>query len=129
MATVDELQPLVTEPREDLAYEYKDWLDLTDNKDKAKLAKAAMALANHGGGTLLTTTFTFAVETVVPVEFAKKAREPSLLSTSDELPQGAVDGRLLRLLSANFQRLVEQLWVYCQVCRHIITLDTYSHIN
>ena len=51
MASIKELQPLITEPREDLDAEYKDWLDLTGNeRHKAKLAKAAIALANHGGG-------------------------------------------------------------------------------
>lgn len=50
MASIEELQPLITEPREDLAYEYKDWLDLTSKEHKATLAKAAIALANHGGG-------------------------------------------------------------------------------
>ncbi len=46
----EDIQPLVDQPREDLAYEYKSWLDLKKNEDKAKLAKAAIALANHGGG-------------------------------------------------------------------------------
>ena len=52
MASREDLLPLITEPREDLAHEYKYWLDLTskDHKDKATLAKAAIALANHGGG-------------------------------------------------------------------------------
>lgn len=52
MASREDLLPLITEPREDLAYEYKYWLDLTskDHKAKATLAKAAIALANHGGG-------------------------------------------------------------------------------
>ena len=50
MASMEELQPLITEPREDLATEYKGWLDLTKNEHKATLAKAAIALANHGGG-------------------------------------------------------------------------------
>ena len=50
MASIEDLRPLITEPREDLAYEYKDWLDLRSKEYKAKLAKAAIALANHGGG-------------------------------------------------------------------------------
>ena len=34
--------------------ELKNWLDLRGNRhDKATLAKAAMALANHGGGSIL----------------------------------------------------------------------------
>ena len=51
MASTEDLQSLITEPREDLDAEYKDWLDLTSNEHhKAKLAKTAIALANHGGG-------------------------------------------------------------------------------
>jgi hypothetical protein len=38
------------EPREDIAVEYKDWLDPTSNHGKATIARAAIALANHGGG-------------------------------------------------------------------------------
>lgn len=54
MASIKELQPLITEPREDLDAEFKDWLDLTSNEhDKATLAKAAIALANHGGGCIV----------------------------------------------------------------------------
>ena len=50
MPSEQELLPLITLPREDLSTEYKDWLDLSDNSHKAVLAKAAIALANHGGG-------------------------------------------------------------------------------
>ena len=50
MASTRELQPLITEPREDLAAEYKGWLNLESEKHKATLVKAAIALANHGGG-------------------------------------------------------------------------------
>ena len=44
---------LLTDPRETLAIEYKSWLDLKVSKGKATLAKAAIALANHGGGTIV----------------------------------------------------------------------------
>ena len=50
MTTPRDFEPFVVAPREDLAIEYKSWLDLTDEHDKATLAKAAIALANHGGG-------------------------------------------------------------------------------
>ncbi len=33
-----------------MATEYKSWLNLSNNEDKAKLAKASIAIANHGGG-------------------------------------------------------------------------------
>ena len=44
------IEILIHYPREDLAREYKQWLDLGKNEHKATLAKAAIALANHGGG-------------------------------------------------------------------------------
>ena len=50
MPPAAELQPLVTEPREDIGVEYKEWLDPTSNHGRATIARAAIALANHGGG-------------------------------------------------------------------------------
>ncbi len=50
MPRIEDLIPLIVNPREDLSAEYKNWLDLTSNEHKATLAKAAIALANHGGG-------------------------------------------------------------------------------
>ena len=50
MTTISDLQPLVEEPMERLEVEYKVWLDLRDPHHRAVLAKAAIALANHGGG-------------------------------------------------------------------------------
>lgn len=50
MPSIEELQPLITEPREALDAEYKGWLDLTTNEHKATLSKAVIAMANHGGG-------------------------------------------------------------------------------
>jgi len=43
MPSIQELQPLVAEPREALDAEYKGWLDLTTNDHKAVLAKAAIS--------------------------------------------------------------------------------------
>ena len=40
-------------PTESLGVEIKDWLDLTNRLDQANLAKAIIALANHGGGVIL----------------------------------------------------------------------------
>ncbi len=49
--TPERLADLLLDLREDLDLEVKNWLDLTgDNRDKATFAKAALALANHGGG-------------------------------------------------------------------------------
>lgn len=48
-----QLQALLAHPREDLHIEVKCWLDLTDEEQKADLAKAMLALANSGGGYIL----------------------------------------------------------------------------
>ena len=53
MATSRELKQLLSEPNEALAVEHKSWLDLRDDDDKARIAKAAIALANHGGGSIV----------------------------------------------------------------------------
>lgn len=44
------LRELVEHPREDLSVEYKGWLDLSNEQDRAVLAKALLCLANSGGG-------------------------------------------------------------------------------
>jgi hypothetical protein len=41
------LLELLRNPAEDLAFEIKEWLDLSDNAHKARLAQAMIALANH----------------------------------------------------------------------------------
>jgi hypothetical protein len=49
-----DLEPLLTTPAESLEIEYKSWLDLRGNDEhKAILAKAAIALANEGGGVIV----------------------------------------------------------------------------
>lgn len=45
-----QLERFIIYPIEDLDLEYKSWLNLGEERDKATLAKAAIALANHGGG-------------------------------------------------------------------------------
>jgi hypothetical protein len=47
------LQDLLVYPRENLDIEIKNWLNLSQEDDKANLAKAILALANHGGGYIL----------------------------------------------------------------------------
>lgn len=50
----ERLADLLVDPREDLNLEIKNWLDLQgSNDDKATFAKAALALANHGGGFII----------------------------------------------------------------------------
>ena len=43
----------ILNPVEDLDAEYKGWLDLREERDRATLAKAVIALANHGGGVIV----------------------------------------------------------------------------
>ncbi|MHC8510151.1 MAG: AlbA family DNA-binding domain-containing protein [Rhodospirillales bacterium] len=47
------LQELVDDPHENLHVEYKAWVNLDDNKMRAKIARHFCALANHGGGYLV----------------------------------------------------------------------------
>lgn len=47
------LLDLIDYPREELAIELKGWLDLTDPAVRADVARALLALANHGGGYLI----------------------------------------------------------------------------
>jgi hypothetical protein len=49
----EQLAEFLRRPREDLDIEIKGWLDLNENRDRATLAKAVIALANHGGGHLV----------------------------------------------------------------------------
>lgn len=49
--THERLADLLISPREDLNFEIKNWLNLqSDQNAKTTFAKAALALANHGGG-------------------------------------------------------------------------------
>lgn len=49
--TRERLADLLVDPREDLDFEVKNWLDLrSNNEDKATFSKAVLAIANHGGG-------------------------------------------------------------------------------
>ena len=50
LASNRELTPLVSEPREEPGVEHKAWLNLKSTEHRATLAKAAIAIANHGGG-------------------------------------------------------------------------------
>ncbi len=51
-ADLDRRQAILANPTETLKIECKSWLDLSDNHQKAVIAKAAIALANSGGGTI-----------------------------------------------------------------------------
>lgn len=92
MPTIEELQPLLAEPREDLAVEYKTWLDLTVTEHKATIAKAAIALANHGGGYVVI-GFEDQGHQLMPV--ARPANCP-------EVSQDAVNAAIQRFATPNF---------------------------
>lgn len=47
------IDALLRAPTESLGVEIKDWIDLTNRLHQANLAKAIIALANHGGGVIL----------------------------------------------------------------------------
>lgn len=51
--TRQRLEDILTDPRESLDVEIKEWLDLSDTDNQAKIAKAVIALANHGGGIVI----------------------------------------------------------------------------
>jgi hypothetical protein len=51
--TARRLSDLLIDPHETLDFEIKGWLDLGTPDHQAKLAKAIIALANHGGGYIL----------------------------------------------------------------------------
>ena len=53
MTSMEDLRPFVNEPMERLDAEYKGWLNLSDNHDRAVLVKAGIALANYGGGYII----------------------------------------------------------------------------
>ena len=92
MSSIRELQPLVSEPREELDIEYKDWLDLTTNAHKATLAKAAIALANHGRG-------------FVVIGFAERGSELQSHPCPPEIPaitQDAVNAAIHRFATPGF---------------------------
>ena len=52
-STNTDFDKLLQFPTESMTVEYKGWLDLSDNSHKAILAKAAIALANEGGGVIV----------------------------------------------------------------------------
>lgn len=92
-----ELQLLISEPREDLGIEYKDWLDLTTKEHKATLAKAAIALANHGGGFIV-------------IGFADQGSElqsQARPSDIEEITQDAVNAAIRRYATTEFHCRVD----------------------
>ncbi len=88
------LADLLLDPREALDVEIKDWLDLADSEeDKAKLAKALLALANHGGGFVL-----IGLTELESGTYVASGRE----STADTCSQDAVNGIVQRFAEPTF---------------------------
>ena len=92
MPSIRELEPLISGPREELSVEYKDWLDLTVNEHRATLAKAAIALANHGGGFII---IGFAEH---GSEWQSQIRPPNV----PEITQDAVNAAIRRYATPEF---------------------------
>jgi hypothetical protein len=53
MPSPSELRALLLAANESLSIEHKSWLDIRETAAKATLAKAAIAIANHGGGIIV----------------------------------------------------------------------------
>lgn len=92
MPSLQDLVPLVTEPREDLSVEYKEWLDLTTNEHRAIVAKAAIALVNHGGGFIV---LGMADE---PTGLTSVQRPPNI----PEITQDAINAAIRRYATPDF---------------------------
>ncbi len=92
MTLIRKLQPLISEPREELGIEYKDWLNLTEKPHKANLARGAIALANHGGGFIV-------------IGFAEQGSELQSHQRPSEIPettQDAVNNAVLYYATPEF---------------------------
>jgi hypothetical protein len=82
----DRLADILVEPCESLDIEVKNWLDLrSDEAAKATFAKAALALANHGGGIIIF-GMTETADGMVPAP----DRPPTLDSYSPDLLNGII---------------------------------------
>lgn len=85
-------EALISDPKEDLAVEYKQWLDLKTNEHRATLAKAAIALANHGGGFIV-------------IGFVESSSDLQSQAPMPELPavtQDVVNGTIRRYAEPEF---------------------------
>ncbi len=95
------LEDLLSFPREDLDVEYKGWIDLADKEKKALVAKALIALTNHGGGYL-----------VIGYEESAGIWRPSAKNRPDDLSafdQDAINGVIERYAEPLFH--CETEWV------------------
>ena len=90
-----QLSDLLREPREDLDVEIKSWLDLnTDREHRAVLAKALIALTNHGGGFVL-----LGLERTENGTYAEAAGRPESLTSYN---QDSINGIVSYYAEPNF---------------------------
>ena len=94
------LADLLVDPQEDLNCEFKNWLDFQKTHDKAVLAKAALALANHGGGFIV---LGFEESDGVLVEAQNR---PEAL---DQYSQDRINGIIQRYCDPHFHCAVNQV--------------------
>ena len=109
MSNAADLQPLVDSPREDLGAEYKAWLDLSQNNGRATLAKAAIALANHGGGFVIL-GFDEQGENLVSIQ------KPEVIP---EVTQDIVNSSIRRFATPEF---------HCEVHTIVSAVSGFEHI-
>lgn len=93
---MNELRALLDEPNETLGVEYKSWLDLSDGKHRADLARHIAALANHGGGYIV-------------FGFDDVGLAPSLPSPHPFPDRDSVSAIVQKYLEPNFQCEVQLL--------------------
>lgn len=98
-----QLADLLADPRESLDVEIKSWLQLADKEHAGVLAKAVIALANYGGGTLI---LGFVEDPVSHIFQPAPNRPPELTSYG----QDAVNSIVTRHLEPN---------IHCDV--HMVT--------
>ena len=82
----ERLADLLIDPREEMGIEIKNWLDLVNNNEaKATFAKAALALANHGGGFIV-----FGLEEASGSAVEASGRPPNLDGYSQDRINGII---------------------------------------
>ena len=86
------IEALISYPKEDLGVEYKQWLNLTENEHRAILAKAAIALANHGGGFVV----------IGFVDHGSSLQSHPLVPELPTVTQDAVNGAIRRYTDPEF---------------------------
>jgi hypothetical protein len=82
-----QLKLLVDSPGERLDVELKNWLDLNDNAHRALLAKAILALANHGGGVVLIGFTEQGPDTSAPADIKRAYKQDTINDIVDRFAE------------------------------------------